>query len=301
MISPFSMLPIEVHSHVRRMLGEQTTQSNYWSQGEISRYVSDSYREICRETKALEFITLVSTTADQQEYTLPAEAIHIFRVSFDNRKVHNITKWELDRTEPDWENQTGYVSHYVTTQQRNRRFRLYKAPSVGAGLTVSGTDDLGVVIDIDDGENTYLFSTDLGVTADTSGGDWTTDFSSEYGEIIDIPSGDYNLEVWAVRLPPTWGLYNSTTGLYANFTEQMELPHWCQMAVAYRAAAKALRKYGEPGQAQAADAYDAIALDYVKLLKGHVANRSGERLMAMGSRPLRGQRRPQPWDTPIED
>jgi hypothetical protein len=302
-----SLFPLIAHYTVYNLLGEglvnagSITESVYWSNEEISRYVSDSYREIARDTKALEEVFPLTTTENVAEYTLSAQILLLIRVSYDNRKLDNTTKWELDRTEHDWENQTGYVSHYVTSQQRNRRIRLYKAPEVSAGTTFTGEGEYGVVIDIDDGTNTYLFSTELGVTADTDGGDWTSDFSSELGEIVYIPSSENNLEVWATKLPDTWGLITSTDGLPSNFSELMELPRWSHMAVCYRAAAKALRKHGEQRDARKAQAYDALANDYIVLLKGHVSNRSAEYLVTMGARGMRGTRRPKPWDQLVEE
>jgi hypothetical protein len=302
-----SLFPLAAHAQVLGLLGEflqdfdgSTVASVYWSNEEISRYVSDSYREIARETKALEEVFPITTTENVAEYTLSAQILQLIRVSYDSRKLDNATKWELDRTEHDWENQVGYVSHYVTSQQRNRRIRLYKAPEVSAGTSFVGEGEYGVVIDIDDGgTNTYLFSTELGVTADTDGGDWTADFSSELGEIVYIQSSENNLEVWATKLPDTWGLNNG--GTISNFGSLMELPRWSHMAVCYRAAAKALRKHGEQRDGAKARAYDAIANDYIGLLKGHVANRSGEYLVSMGARGMRGTRRPQPWDQTVED
>jgi hypothetical protein len=304
-----SLTPLLAHYRVHALLGENLiasdgsiTESVYWSKEEISRYVSDSYREIARETKALEEIFPITTTADVAEYTLSSQILQLIRVSYDNRKIDNTTKWELDRTEHDWENQVGYVSHYVTSQQRNRRIRLYKAPEESAGTTFAGEGEYGVVIDIDDGgTNTFMFSTDLGVTADTDGGDWTSTFSSELGEIVYIPSSENNLEVWATKLPDTWGLMANADAIPSNFSEFMELPRWSHMAVCYRAAAKALRKHGEQRDGAKARAYDAIANDYIGLLKGHVSNRSGEYLVAMGSRGMRGTRRPKPWDQLVED
>jgi hypothetical protein len=81
--------------------------------------------------------------------------------------------------------------------------------------------------------------------------------------------------------------------------EYPELPWWSHQGIAFRAAARALMKYGEQGQRKTAAAYNAIANDYNELLKGHVANRSGERLSAMG-RPLNA-RRPRFYDQLVEE
>lgn len=298
-INPLSMWPAEVQQRTRRMLGEEATGSDLWSLMEISRYVSDAYIEAARESKAIEFIEAIATTADTAEYTLSDNMGQVLRVVYDGYKVYNTTKWELDRFQYDWENLSGYVSNYIVSLQDNRTIRLFKAPSVGGGVTVSG-GEYGVVESISDSENTYMFSAEYGEISDSSGTDWDADFVGEYGLAIITGGTTNNFFVWGVKHPGSWGLINPITGSIGNFATQMELPFWSQMGVAFRAAANALRKYGEQAEAETADVYDRIAQDYMSLLKGFVAQRSSERLTAMG-RGRNKHRRPAKWERLIED
>ena len=290
---------IQLRERVKNLLGEQTldetgltfqVESEYWPDAEIDRYVNDAYIEAAKDTKALEMIAGIATTADEGTYTLVREVGQVMRVEYDSRKVYPTTKWELDRTEPDWENLSGYVSNYILTQMNNRRLRLFKAPSEGGGFSVGDSDEFGAVTDIGDGVNTFTFSSEYGVIADTSGGDWDVTFAGEYGEVILLSGTSNNLFVWATRVPP----------LLVEATDAPELPNWCHLGIAYRAAAKALGKHGEQGDMEKAEVYDALANEYGKLLKGFVANRSGERIVTM-SRGGNRQRRPRPWDQEIVD
>lgn len=283
---------------VKDLLGEQTrstsdttlqVESEYWSDDEIYRYLNDAYIEAAKFSKALEVIELISTTASTATYTLPATVGQVIRVAYDNRKVYPITKWELDRLEHDWEAQTGYVSHYMLTQMNNRRIRLFKAPDVSGGLAVQG-GEYGVIQSISDGENTYMFSAEYGEVEDTAGTNWDADFVGEYGLATITGGFENSFEVWATKHPAR------LTGA----TERFELPYWSHMGIAFRAAAKALGKYGEQGKEDLADAYNQISNDYLTLLRGHVANRAPERLLAMGRRSEK-QRRPKVWETLVEE
>lgn len=293
-----NMLPVEAHQRCRKLLGEaaEVSEYGYWTKEQIARCVSDSYIEAAKLTKALETIEMVDLVANTAQYTLSANIGQIIRVQYDGRKIYNITKWELDRTEHDWENQTGYISDYITSQQNNRTIRLYKIPETGGGLVVSG-GEYGVVVQIDDGVETYTFDSEYGEIADTSGTSWDNNFVGEYGVVTITGGAGDTLEVWATKHPGSWGLYSSTGSTIQNFAANMELPQWCHMGVIFRAAAKALTTYGEQKNPALAAAYNAIAGDYEKLLRGFVRNRSGERMTAMG-RP-KTRRKPQPWDEEI--
>jgi hypothetical protein len=213
------------------MLGEDPDAPVYWSSAEIGWYVNEAYVEFCRESKALELIETITLT--DGEGTMSANVGQVFRVSFDDRKIFNVTKSELDCGAVDWEALTGFVSNYVTGWQNNRTIRVYQKPTGGEG---------------------------------------------------------YSLDIWAVKVPDV-----------LSACDEPELPCWSHLGIAYRAAAKALRKYGEQKNEPLADAYDVIALDYGKLLKAYVSTRIPEQVMVVGSRmPLRGIRKPQPWDTPVE-
>lgn len=297
MISTLSMNVVECITRVRRMLGDSdSTVSPYWTDIEISRLISDSYREFCRETKAVEAIHTIGTTAGTAEYALPATAFQVIRVMYDGRKVYSTTKWELDRTEEDWENQTGYVSSYMIGQQNTRTLRLYKAPEQSTGVKALGEGELGVIIDVEAAGDTYTFSSELGVIADTDAAPWDGVYSTERGEVVYIDSAVGALQVWTKEVPLVWGLFLGT-----NIAEPMLLPHWSRLGVCYLAAAKALQKRGEQGNNAAASLYVALAEQHVKALKALVGRRRGNQVWAMGTQSLRGVRKPLPWDQTIEE
>jgi hypothetical protein len=289
---------IELLARVKNLLGEQATEldgspsaSVYWSDAELYRYINDSYIEAARVTKALELIELVPTEANDPICELSDNVGQIFRVTYDNRRLENTTKWTLDRADYNWENQTGYVSHYITSLQNDRTLRLYKTPEEGGGLAVTG-GEYGLITSISDGVNTYLFSNEYGVTEDTGGTNWDGDFIGEYGEATITGGVSNTFEVWATKHPDPMDTDSPVA-------EYPELPWWSHQGIVFRAAARALMKYGEQGQRRMAKAYNAIANDYNQLLKGHVASRSGERLSAMGR--AQGPRRPRVYDQLVED
>ena len=82
-----------------------------------------------------------------------------------------------------------------------------------------------------------------------------------------VPSAAGSAEVWTVRVPPA----------LEEICDGPELPEWSHMGIAYLAAATALRKNGDMKNIPASEAYAAMAGDYIGVLKGLVANRSGER------------------------
>lgn len=81
------------------------------------------------------------------------------------------------------------------------------------------------------------------------------------------PTGVKDVDVWHVRLP----------NVLETECEPPEVPAWIHPAIAFKAAAKALNKYGEMRNPQLAAAYEAIANDYLSLLNRFISNRIGER------------------------
>lgn len=283
---------------VKDLLGEKTrdssgalvvTDSSYWSDDELSRLINDSYIEAARLTKGLETVSTVATTESVSEYVLPSTVGQVFRVSYDDRKLPSLSKYELDRTEHNWENQEGYVSHYVSSSMTSKTIRLYKTPTISGGITVSG-GEYGVVVGISDGVSTYTFSGEYGGLIETDGVGWTSDFGSEYG-VATITGGiENNFEVWATKIPSRM----------ADDFDIPEFPNWCHLGIAYRAAAKALRKYGEHAESERAAAYDLMAQEYLSLVSGFLSQRSTQQIVSLGRR--RDQQRvPQPWDQTVEE
>lgn len=81
------------------------------------------------------------------------------------------------------------------------------------------------------------------------------------------PTAVEDMDVWAVMLPDT----------LEDRCDAPEIPQWTHPAIAFKAASRALRKYGEPRNVALADAYDAMADDYLSQLVKLIGNRIGER------------------------
>lgn len=293
----------ELATEVIRMVGEVSGSLVYWSADEIDRAINDAYLDVCRDTKALELIEAVNLTADSPAASLSSYVGQIFRVTWEDKKIDNATKWELDRIESDWESQAGTVSNYVTTLQDNRAIATYKAWDGTAynsdgpynrleayeyetwTLGTAYTTGTRAIVTQTSGRQTgyvcLLSHTATAARKPESGASWET-----YWEPL-------ILMVWATKHPPV--LTND------DYACPVELPAWCNLGLAYEAASRLLSRYGEQGNPALAAAYKAIADDYWNLLKAHVANRTPERAVAMGGTSGRGIRKPRPWDTLIEE
>lgn len=303
-----SLLLGELAERALRMCGEDPSDPAYWSIEEMYRNVNDAYVEICRQTKALETIEGIELSADSEGGTLSDNVAGIFRVTFDDRKIDNTTKWELDRSEPDWENRSGYVSNYVTTLQDNRTIATFQAWD---GSTVNAenlflNDNGG--FDYEPWETGTTYPVDFRATNSSSDEPFNGS-TFGYVAIVEHLSDDTNepgvgvdwqtywvpiaLMVWATKNPSILDL----TGC----NDQPELPPWSHLAIAYKAAAKALMRRGEQQNPRLAKGYELIAGEYIALLKGYVATRAPERVIGMGNGRLRGgPRRPLPTDQLIE-
>lgn len=285
-----------------RMLGEDPDNPVYWTAAEIGRHVQDAYVQACRDTKCVQYIEGVVLTEDADEATLSDNVGQVLRATFEDRKLLNVTKWDMDRSLPNWEYDSGYVDRYVTTLHDTRIIGTYKAWD-GTAYNSYGPFD-------SDGAHTYATWHDLtyaiGARVTYTGADGIT---RAYYAFAAVTTGNsavtepevgsawqsywlpIALMVWAVMNPPA---------LDSN-CDQPLLPQWCHLGLCFAAAARALRKYGEQRNEALASVYDAIAGDYVKTLLSHVGNRTPERLVAMGRGPGQGLRVPRPWDTEIVD
>lgn len=269
-----------------RLLSENVDAPVYWSAAELTRLINDTYRQIARDTGCLEEISTVTVTAGTQTYEAP-ETMRWppMRAAYDGRRLTVATKWEMDRDEDNWESKRGWVSHYVTTMERNREFRLYKAPDAtleqydfagqyGLVEVVSGatmTGEYGLVV----------AWTDDGVSATISG---------EYGVVVGTYGGDSGLVLHAKRIPP----------LLVDETDVPEFPEWSQMALAFGAAARALMKHGEQRNVGLAKLYDVAGNEYVTALKALVNSRVPGREFSMSTVRRRRTQRPWPEDPLIE-
>ena len=282
-----------------RMLGEDPDAPIYWSDDEIDRHINDVYRQAAQETKAIHYVEGIELTSGDPEGSLSAQAGQILRATFEDRVLHNVTKWDQDRTIADWGHDEGYIDSYITSLQDPRRIMVYKTwdgtryhsygPFENGAYTYAAYADIDYVIgdrvtvtDANDITRAYVaidesFEGDQAIVEPGVGSDWT-EFWAPIG-----------LMVWCVKIPP-------------DLTEcdEPELPPWSHLGLAFGAAARALRKIGEMRDDGMRVVYEQMSTDYLKALKGYIANRTPERVHGMGRTNPR-MRRPKPWDTVIED
>jgi len=268
------------------LLAEDPAAPVYWTATEIDRHINDAYLQAARDTGALETSESVEVVANQSEFSVAGSKIKWppLRVTFDGRRLANVTKWELDRTDPNWQNLSGYVTHYVTTQQGYHTFRLYKRPDSSTGIYYFDSE-LGTVIDA----TNAVFSAELGVVIAFSDDGTAATFTSEFGVVLDADSGSAGLVLYGKKIPD----------LLTSDTDVPELPLWTHTGLALAAAARALVKYGEQRDEGLAALYNAMAKQYAQELNGIVAGRAPERNYAMSAGVQRVPRRQRPEDQTI--
>jgi len=296
---PNSLTVCDLRERTLRMLGEDTETPAYWSADEIDNYISDANIEAARESGALELVEALELAADSSAASMSDQVGRIMRATFDDRKIENTTNFALDRSEFSWEGQSGYVSGYVHTLHDTRTMSTFKAwdgttsdaayehfynDAYAYSAWLSGDDyvdgDRVTVTDSDGIKRGYVCTADHTSAAASqpgTGADWTDYWSPLV------------LCVWAKKIPAA-----------ISECDVSELPPWFHLALAYKAASRALRKYGEQRNDNMAKAYEAIYDDYLRLLKGYVSNRTPERTVAIGRGRRGGVRRPQPYDQVIE-
>ena len=298
---PDGLTLTQMQDRTLKMLGEDPDNPVYWSAAEIGRHVQDVYVQACRETKCVQYIEGVVLTEDADEATLSDNVGQVLRATFEDRKLLNVTKLEMDQTLPDWESQSGYVDRYVTTLHDTRIIGTYKAWD-GTAYNSYGPFD-------SNGAHTYTTWHDLtyaiGDRVTYTGTDGIT---RAYYAFAVVTAG--NSAVTEPEVGTTWESYWLPIALMVwcvmnppeldSNCDQPLLPQWSHLGLCFAAASRALRKHGEMRNEMLAGVYEAIAEDYLKLLKGHVANRTPERVIGMGDAAARGGlRRPMPWDRTV--
>tara|TARA_R110000868_G_scaffold3130_6_gene20794 strand:+ start:59 stop:1759 length:1701 start_codon:yes stop_codon:yes gene_type:complete len=289
----------DLRNRTYKMLGEDKNEPVYWSDSEIDRYINDAYTVACRDSKCVQAIIPVALTEGEHEVTLPSTVGQILRVAYDDRYLYNMTKWEMDRTLPNWEVQEGFLECYMTTLHDTRVLSTYKTWD---GTEASDSTLIGIVVP-DDWLATETYN--AGDVVTKLGAFYVATDISEPADVAAYEPGvgtDWE-DVWVLSEDPiatsvvVWCIYNPPA---LTECDEPELPPWSHLGLAFAAAAKALRKYGEMRNDPLAMVYEGIAGDYMKCLKGHVANRTPERVIGMGGQP-RGIRRPRVTDYTVEE
>jgi hypothetical protein len=286
------------------MLGENPDSPVYWSNAEIGRHINDAYSDICLETRAIETVEAVALTDDSGYGFLSDRISQVYRASFEDRVLENVTRFELDRLDPQWETHSGLVTHYVSAPQNTRALSLYKTWDGSALYAYNQFVDgeyiysewlLGDVYLVNDRVTKGVSATDDNKIAFVCISDHTASSSNEPGVGTDWETywSPLSLVVWAAKNPVA----------LVDDTDEPELPAWFHIALAFSAAARALRKYGEQRNIPAADVYQAMTDEYVGMLKHRIGNRTPSKMTiaSSSSTQSRGFRRPMPWDQTVPE
>lgn len=87
------MTPLQIESAVRRRYNAEN--DSFWSTDEIMDLIYAASLELANETNCIENVVTATTVADQRAYTMPSEAVSIFRVEYDGDSLERIT-WRED-------------------------------------------------------------------------------------------------------------------------------------------------------------------------------------------------------------
>lgn len=210
------------------LIGEDTNRLKDYSRDEIGRYLNDTYRQLARETCALETQFWFQIVEGMATYTLPENMGEIQRITHRDRRIVPLSTFELDRIEETWEDEAGEIDAYTVFQRDSGAIRVYRNPDYDDSEVLSGdygtivafvTEDdsydttnynffyvgptvsLGVVTDYEETDETVAFAaagsgggadadygTVVDVTDSTESGRYT--FDSEYGVVVDMTDSE---------------------------------------------------------------------------------------------------------------
>lgn len=103
----------------------------------ITRYYDDVTFELGRSTDLNTQATLIESTTAAR-YTLPAAAIKLFTVFYDDAELYKISINELYAVDPGWRLRHGVPYGYWQENEPFERFVLYPAPQTPSGSVSSG-------------------------------------------------------------------------------------------------------------------------------------------------------------------
>lgn len=138
----------ELRRRVLVALGEDSTDPEFWTVSEVGRLVNDAYREVVRNTSAVEAIES-HTTDGTSAYELDPMATKVHRVFLDDVVIPNVTNIEQDGMKPGWGQDGREVRGYLTSGQ-NRSVYLDSPPDSGLTLDVwtsTGVEDMSGICD----------------------------------------------------------------------------------------------------------------------------------------------------------
>jgi len=100
-------------------------------QGMAGYYYDDIVRELGARpvfTRA----TLRAVSANSGTVTLPAEAIEVFYVFYDDRLLPPATLRQLEAVDPQWRDRRGTPQAYTMEQEDDRTLRLFPVPDISS-------------------------------------------------------------------------------------------------------------------------------------------------------------------------
>ena len=146
----------EMRTRVLNLLSEDSTPESYTT-AEIDRLLNDSYREIARDTGALEIELDIEGVQGVGEYDLPDNIGRIRRVEWDAQRILPASSHELDRHDMTWNTRTGTPMAYKV-DDLNDQIRIYPIPA--SEDRVIFEDEYGIVTDFE-GADTYTYDDNM--------------------------------------------------------------------------------------------------------------------------------------------
>lgn len=116
--------------------------------------------DLATASRSLQAEVLLPCTANVQEYTLPADCERVWRAAYDGYKLSAVSKWDLQQSDPVWDEFTGVPRRYYLNGINNK-VGLWPIPtsnSIMQGLEIVGLglhlyyDQRPILLEDDDSE-----------------------------------------------------------------------------------------------------------------------------------------------------
>ena len=151
------MTLIEMRNRTLNLLSESNTSPESYTTAEIDRLLNDSYREVARDTGALEIELDIEAQTGVGAYDLPDNIGRVRRVEWDAQRILPASSHELDRHDMTWNTRTGTPMAYKV-DDLNDQIRIYPIPA--SEDRVIFEDEYGIVTDFE-GADTYTYENNM--------------------------------------------------------------------------------------------------------------------------------------------
>ena len=151
------MTLIEMRNRTLNLLSESNTSPESYTTAEIDRLLNDSYREVARDTGALEIELDIEAQTGVGAYDLPDDIGRVRRVEWDAQRILPASSHELDRHDMTWNTRTGTPMAYKV-DDLNDQIRIYPIPA--SEDRVIFEDEYGIVTDFE-GADTYTYENNM--------------------------------------------------------------------------------------------------------------------------------------------